>query len=174
MTPSRRPERKKKTKSRAGARRPSPSAPKAPPRLPKNLRATVERVVEFQWTIAAYNPDLPAIFSTPAMIGLMEIAAAKSIEEHLAPGTISVGTRIAVDHLKAVPQGTTVAASARLVGSEGRFLVFAVEARAGELLIGRGKVYRAIVPLGGPDSALRKQNRVNGDSRRPETNHPSL
>lgn len=160
MTPARTPKHAKKAKSKPGARRQakqnSASAQHALPRFPKNLNATVERVVEFQWTIAAYNPDLPAIFSTPAMIGLMEVAAAKSIQDHLPSGTISVGTRIEVDHLKAVPQGTTVQASARLLGNEGRFLVFEVEARAKDLLIGRGKVYRAIVPLAGPGSAVRK------------------
>ena len=105
--------------------------------------------MEFQWTIAAYNPDLPAIFSTPAMIGLMEVAAAKAIEPHLPPGTISVGTRIEVDHRKAVSQGTTVQAHARFVGNQGRFLVFEVEARAGDILIGSGRVYRAIIPRPG-------------------------
>ena len=126
------------------------------PQFPKNLRATVEKIVEFQWTIAAYNPDLPAIFSTPAMIGLMEVAAARAIQDHLPAGTISVGTRIEVDHLKAVPQGTTVQAEARLIGDDGRFLEFEVEARAKGLVIGRGKVYRAIVTLPTPDSIVRK------------------
>jgi fluoroacetyl-CoA thioesterase len=128
------------------------------PQLPENLEATVEKVVEFQWTIAAYNPDLPAIFSTPGMISLMEVAAAKAIQEHLPPGTISVGTRIEVDHLKAVPQGTTVQAHARLVGNQGRFLAFDVEARVKDkdLVIGRGKVYRAMVTLQGPDTIARK------------------
>lgn len=126
------------------------------PRFPKNLHGSIERAVEFQWTIAAYNPDLPAIFSTPAMIGLMEIAAARAIQEHLPPGTISVGTRIEVDHLKAVPQGTLVRADARLAGDDGRFLSFEVEAHAKELLIGRGRVYRAIVTLKTPDSIARK------------------
>lgn len=159
MTPTRTPKHAKKAKSKPAAKRRAKqkSSPQhALPHFPKNLNATVERVVEFQWTIAAYNPDLPAIFSTPAMIGLMEVAAAKSIQEYLPPGTISVGTRIEVDHLKAVPQGTTVQASARLAGNEGRFLVFQVEARAKDLLIGRGKVYRAIVPLAGPGSAIQK------------------
>lgn len=127
-----------------------------PRHFPRNLSGSIERVVEFQWTIAAYNPDLPAIFSTPAMIGLMEIAAARAIQEHLPPGTISVGTRIEVDHLKAVPQGTLVRADARLVGDDGRFLAFEVEAHAKDLLIGRGKVYRAIVTLKTPDSIARK------------------
>jgi fluoroacetyl-CoA thioesterase len=127
------------------------------PKLPENLEATVEKIVEFQWTIAAYNPELPAIFSTPGMISLMEVAAARAIQEHLPPGTISVGTRIEVDHLKAVPQGTTVQAHARLVGNQGRFLAFDVEARVKDkdIVIGRGKVYRAIVPLPSPNNALR-------------------
>lgn len=160
MTAPRTSKRSKKTKSTRNTKqrakqKPASSQP-ALPHFPKNLRATVERIVEFQWTIAAYNPDLPAIFSTPAMIGLMEVAAAKCVQEHLPPGTISVGTRIAVDHLKAVPQGTVVQASARLVGNEGRFFVFEVEARAKDLLIGRGQVYRAIVPLTGPGSAIQK------------------
>jgi predicted thioesterase len=38
-----------------------------------------------------------------------------------------------------------VKASARLVGYQGRFLVFEVEAWSGDLLLGRGKVFRAIV-----------------------------
>jgi fluoroacetyl-CoA thioesterase len=115
--------------------------------LPKGLAARVERVVPFEWTIAAYDSRLPAVFSTPSMIGMMEIAAAQAIAPHLPAGTISVGTRIEVDHLKAVPEGAIVEAQARLAGSRGRFLVFEAEARAGETVIGRGRVFRAIVPL---------------------------
>ncbi|MFZ0336180.1 MAG: hotdog domain-containing protein [Candidatus Acidiferrales bacterium] len=134
------------------ARKSKPKKKSAPqqhplPRFPKDVRSSLERVVEFQWTIAAFDPDLPAIFSTPAMIGLMELAAAQAVQPHLPAGMISVGTRIEVDHLKAVPVGTLVRAEARLLGSEGRFLAFEVAARANDLLIGRGKVYRAIVPL---------------------------
>jgi fluoroacetyl-CoA thioesterase len=76
---------------------------------------------------------------------MMEHASTMAIRSQLEPGTISVGTRIEVDHLKAVPNGTKVAAHARLSGFQGRFLVFDVEARAGDILIGRGKVFRAIV-----------------------------
>jgi predicted thioesterase len=50
-----------------------------------------------------------------------------------------------VDHLKAVPDGATIQAYARLVGYQGRFLIFNVEARSGEHVIGRGRVFRAIV-----------------------------
>jgi fluoroacetyl-CoA thioesterase len=76
---------------------------------------------------------------------MMEVAAANSLLSDLPPGTISLGTRIEVDHLKAVHEGATVRATARLIGYQGRFLVFEVEARSGDLLLGRGKVFRAIV-----------------------------
>ncbi|HKV04198.1 MAG TPA: hotdog domain-containing protein [Candidatus Acidoferrales bacterium] len=91
------------------------------------------------------DPNLPAVFSTPHMIGMMEHASVRAIREELPPGAISVGTRIEVDHLKAVGPGATVRAWARFVKYEGRFLVFEVEARVGEHLIGRGRVFRAIV-----------------------------
>ena len=109
------------------------------------LEATVEKVVPPEWTLAAFDPRLPAVLSTPAMIGMMEIAASQAVLPELPPGAITVGTRIEVDHLKAVPGGTTVRATARLVKHEGRFLVCDVEARAGDHVLGRGRVFRAIV-----------------------------
>ena len=109
------------------------------------LEASVEKVIPHEWTLAAFDPRLPAVLSTPAMIGMMEIAASHAVLPELPPGAITVGTRIEVDHLKAVPGGTTVRATARLVKHEGRFLVFDVEARSGVHVLGRGKVFRAIV-----------------------------
>jgi fluoroacetyl-CoA thioesterase len=114
-------------------------------RMPLGLEASWEKAVPREWTIAMYDARLPPVFSTPAMIGMMEVAAANSLLSELPPGAISLGTRIEVDHLKAVHEGATVRATARLVGYQGRFLVFDVEARSGDLLLGQGKVFRAIV-----------------------------
>jgi fluoroacetyl-CoA thioesterase len=114
--------------------------------LPRvGLEAMVEKEIPREWTLAAFDPRLPAVLSTPAMIGMMEVAAAQSVQAELPTGAITVGTRIEVDHLKAVPAGATVRATARLVEHEGRFLVFEVEARSGDLVLGRGRVFRAIV-----------------------------
>ncbi len=117
-------------------------------RLRLGLEATAERVVQLEHTIQVVNPNLPAVFSTPSMIGLMEHATVMALSPELPPGVISVGTRIEVDHLKAVGIGATVRAWARFVKYEGRFLVFDVEARFGEHLVGRGRVFRAIVHPG--------------------------
>ena len=113
--------------------------------LALGLEGRFERVVQQEWTLAHMDPNWPAVFTTPAMIGMMEVAASNSLLSELPPGAISLGTRIEVDHLKAVHEGATVRASARLVGYQGRFLVFEVEAWSGDLLLGRGKVFRAIV-----------------------------
>src|ERR1700689_5890123 len=118
-------------------------APAGMPRL--GLESAVQLVVPREWPIAGFDPRLPAVLSTPAMIGMMEIAAAQAVQPELPAGAITVGTRIEVDHLRAVTEGATVRAAARLVGYRGRFLVFEVEARSGDLVLGRGKVFRAIV-----------------------------
>jgi fluoroacetyl-CoA thioesterase len=109
------------------------------------LEAAIEKIVPREWTLAHFNPQLPAVLSTPAMIGMMEIAAAQAVQAELPAGAITVGTRIEVDHLKAVPEGTSVRATAQLVEYKGRFMIFEVEASAGEHVIGRGRVYRTIV-----------------------------
>lgn len=139
---------KKASKRKVAAKSKAKPRQEGVPEIAKGLQSKVECVVPFEWTIAAYDSSLPAVFSTPAMIGLMELAAAQAIRPHLPAGTISVGTRIEVDHLKAVSQGAKVEANARLVGTSGRFLVFETEARTGDTLIGRGKVFRAIVVAG--------------------------
>lgn len=111
------------------------------------LEATCERVVPLEWTLANFNPNWPAVFSTPSMIALMETATSLAIQPALAPRTLTVGTRIEVDHLKAVPAGTTVVAKATLVEINDRRLIFEVEAKSGEVVIGRGRIFRAIVDL---------------------------
>lgn len=140
----------KRASKRAVSRTPKRKFEKTAAALPEHrfrlgLEGISERVVQLEHTIQVVNPNLPAVFSTPSMIGLMEHATVQALAPELPPGAISVGTRIEVDHLKAVGVGATVRAWARFVKSEGRFLVFEVEARSGEHLIGRGRVFRAIV-----------------------------
>lgn len=131
--------------AKTAAARPKPAECASESKLRTGLQASIERVVLQEWTIAALDSRLPAVLSTPHMIGLMEIAAAQAIMAELPPGAISVGTRIEVDHLRAVPAGATIRATAQLARQDGRFLVFEVEARSGDHVIGRGRVFRAVV-----------------------------
>lgn len=137
--------RKKSMRKHAPRRARKAANPALKLKLPVGLEATIERVVTPESTIQHINPALPPVFSTPSMIGLMEHATVLAVLPELPPGFITVGTRIEVDHLKAVAPGASVLAWARFAGYKGRFLVFDVEARSGDHVIGRGRVFRAIV-----------------------------
>jgi predicted thioesterase len=116
-----------------------------PKKIEPGLEGFCERVVQQDWTLAYFHPELPAVFSTPAMIGLMEMATSHALRPALPEGAINVGVRIEVDHLKAVPAGATVIAHSRLVEIDGRRLIFEVEARSGDEVIGRGRIFHSIV-----------------------------
>lgn len=129
------------------------------PRLEPGLAAQFEADVRREWTIAHYDPRLPAVLSTPAMIGMMETAAARAVDPAIPVDKLTVGTRIEVDHLRAVPSGARIIAKATLTSVQDRFLVFDVEARCADQLIGRGRVTRAIV-----DYAKFARIATNGES----------
>ncbi|MGI5877726.1 MAG: thioesterase family protein [Christensenellales bacterium] len=85
------------------------------------------------------------VFSTPSMIALMECVAVAAVEPCLQKGWISVGTALGVEHLSPTPVGLAVTATARLLSVDGRRLHFAVEARCGDEVIGRGTHERVVV-----------------------------
>ena len=114
-------------------------------KIEPGLEGSVERIVSQEWTLTHMDPSWPAVFTTPAMIGMMEMASSYAVRPALPPGTITVGVRIEVDHLKPVPVGATVVAVSRLVEIDGRRLIFEAEARSGGRVIGRGRVFHIIV-----------------------------
>src|SRR5512143_1603902 len=89
--------------------------------------------------------SFPPVFATSRMVGLMEVAAARILGPHLREGEVSVGVSVDVVHTAATPPGSTVTATAKFVGREGKLFLFEVSAAddAGE--IGRGKHRRAVV-----------------------------
>jgi fluoroacetyl-CoA thioesterase len=113
--------------------------------LEPGLEGFCERIVSYDLTLANFNKDWPAVFSTPAMVGMMEMACSLAVRHALAPGFVTVGIRVEVDHLKAAPVGATVIAFSKLVEVNGRRLIFESEARSGDELIGRGRIFHAIV-----------------------------
>ena len=117
-------------------------------KLKLGLKRTVGRRVEFRWTMAAYDRRLPPVLSTPAMIGLMETAAAELMRPYLPKGSISVGTQVNVDHRAPALAGAHIAACARLKRIHNNRYTFSVEARRGKTLLGQGTIERAIVELG--------------------------
>ena len=125
------------------------------------LEGYFERAVLFEYTTAHLDPRLPEIFSTPAMIGMMEAATSHAVDGALGAGKISVGTRIEVDHVKSARLGAMIVSTARLVEIKGRYLTFEVESRDGDVVLGRGRIVRAIVDLARVQSMLAQNPRAS-------------
>lgn len=89
--------------------------------------------------------QMPAVWSTPDMIAMMEAVAAVLVATHLDPGQITVGARNEVNHLAATPEGMEVRVRATLAEVEGRKLTFAVEAYDPKEKVGEGTHIRYVV-----------------------------
>ncbi len=96
-------------------------------------------------TAAALGSGDMEVFATPAMIALAENAAMKAAAPFLAEGETTVGSLIAMSHLKPTAPGDTVTARAVLAEIDGRRLVFTVEAWDSADTIGEGRHVRHIV-----------------------------
>ena len=115
--------------------------------LAPGLTGETEMVVTEADTAERLGSGLAPVFGTPALVGLMEGAAVRSLEGHLPPGQTSVGGQIDVRHLAATPVGMRVCARAELVKVEERRLVFRVEAWDEEELIGEATHERFVVDV---------------------------
>lgn len=113
--------------------------------LQPGIKGSASTYCTDQNTAIAYGSGSIRVFATPAMIGLMEEAALKSVQPYLPPGQTTVGIKVDVQHLAATPPGMQVTATSELVEVDGRRLVFRVEARDEKDLVGQGIHERFIV-----------------------------
>ncbi|GLI35767.1 thioesterase family protein [Desulforhabdus amnigena] len=75
-----------------------------------------------------FYANLPNVFATPALGGLMERVSAELIDEHLQPGEQSVGISMDLKHMAATPLGMEVRVKTEITAVEGRKLTFHLEA----------------------------------------------
>ena len=113
--------------------------------IPIGAVGETQEVVEFKHTLAAHNPQWPAVYSTPDMIRLMETAAFLALQPFCEGDEITVGTAIHVEHRAATGIGMKVRARADLESFDGRFYTMRVTADDGTQQIGGGTVGRAVV-----------------------------
>ncbi len=116
--------------------------------VPIGARGEAQEIVEFKHTLTAHRPELPPVYSTPHMIGLMETAAFLALKPYCEGDEISVGTAINIQHRAASGIGANITAEAELQSFDGRFYTLRVTARDDVQEIGRGSVGRAIVSVG--------------------------
>ncbi|GAA3522714.1 thioesterase family protein [Nocardioides daeguensis] len=107
-------------------------------------------VTDADTALAVGSGSLP-VLGTPRLLAWCEAVTCAAVEDALAEGETSVGTRVDLEHLAATAVGGTVEVSARQVYADGRLRHFAVsarevgpEGRPGKL-VGSGEVTRVVV-----------------------------
>ncbi|GFR35638.1 thioesterase [Thermobrachium celere] len=121
-------------------------------------RHIVERVAEPKDSAINYASGGVDVYSTPAMIGLMECAAKECLDEFLDEGYSTVGISLNIKHLAATPIGMKVRAEAEIVAVEGKKVVFKVEAFDEVEKIGEGIHERYIVDINKFISRVKNKN----------------
>ena len=109
------------------------------------MTAECTAVVTEKNTAAAVGSGSLDVYATPAMVALMEQAAAELVDKALDKEWTSVGTSLQIEHIAPTPLGMRVKARVRLTEVEGRRLSFSVEAFDEQEQIGRGQHQRVIV-----------------------------
>ena len=90
--------------------------------------------------------DMPDVFATGYLVGLIEWACIDAIKPHINwPIEQSVGIHINVDHTAATPPGFTVIVKGTLTKVEGRKLTFEIEAHDGLDTISKGTHQRFLI-----------------------------
>ncbi len=101
--------------------------------------------VEQKHAIEFAGDGMPAVLSTPNLIGIMERTARQTLVPFQEPNERSVGMEIELRHLAPTPLGKTVTCSTRVIHCEGREITFQVEARDEREIIARGLHKRYVI-----------------------------
>jgi predicted thioesterase len=107
-------------------------------------------VKEADTALAVGSGSLP-VLGTPRLLAWCEAATCAALDDELAEGETSVGTRVELEHLAATAVGGSIEVTARQVYADGRLRRYAVaarevgpEGRVGKL-VGSGEVTRVVV-----------------------------
>ena len=111
----------------------------------RGLRNVAEISVTAENTALALGSGSLKVFATPAMIRLIERAAAELVEKNLPPESTSVGISINIKHTAPTPIGMNVRAEVEIISVDGRKIIFDAAAFDERGEIGRGTHERFIV-----------------------------
>jgi predicted thioesterase len=109
------------------------------------VHGMVELAVREADTALAFGSGDVPVLATPVLVALCEQAACHAVADHLQPGETTVGVRVELAHLAPTQVGSVVRAEATLDRSDGRRLVFTVNASDSCGLVAAGKITRVIV-----------------------------
>lgn len=111
-----------------------------------SFRIPANKTVPHLYPEAHEFQQMPTVFATGFMVGLMEWTCLKVLESHLDAGEGSLGIHINVSHLAATVPHQVVTVEAEVTKIDGRRVSFHVKARDELDVIGEGEHERMIVP----------------------------
>jgi fluoroacetyl-CoA thioesterase len=88
---------------------------------------------------------MPAVVSTPHLVGFLERTARETIAACLEADERSVGIELDIRHLAPTPVGQTIHCRAQVIAVEDRKVTFQIEARDQHEVIVRGLHKRAVI-----------------------------
>lgn len=115
------------------------------PNLTTDLRFEKTIVSEAKHSAMSYGSGLVDVFSTPAMVALMEQTCNELLSRYIETSETSVGIEICVKHLKATSIGDKVTCYASITDIVKNKITFKVEAYDSNGKIGEGIHKRAVV-----------------------------
>ena len=101
--------------------------------------------VESKHAIDFATGGMPAVLSTPNLVGLLERAAREALAPCLEEHERTVGIEIELKHLAPTPVGETIRCAARVIRVDGREISFQVEASDSHEVIARGVHTRRVI-----------------------------
>ncbi len=110
-----------------------------------SYRVPEEKTVPYLYPESPMFRDMPRVFATGYLVGLLEWSCMELMKPHLDPGEQSVGTAVSITHTAATPPGLTVTVEVTLLEVQGRRLKFAVKAHDGVDPIGEGTHERFVI-----------------------------
>ena len=118
------------------------------PSLASGLSASQTHLVSTADTAPALGSGSLPVLATPRLLAWLEAATCAAVDPSLGGGTSSVGSRIAVEHLRPTGVGGAVTCTATLGHVDGRLLRFVVGAsdEAGHL-VASGEITRVVVDI---------------------------
>jgi len=114
-------------------------------RPPIGTTGELHFVVGSEHVIDFATDGMPAVLSTPRLIGVIERTAREALYPFLEANERTVGVEIEVRHLSPTPLGASVTCLARVIQAEGTQINFHIEARDEREVIARGLHKRAVI-----------------------------
>ena len=116
---------------------------KSRPRIGETGESSIP--TDSQHAVEFAGDGMPAVVSTPNLVGFLERTARETMAPHLDADERSVGIEIDLRHLAPTPVGQTIHCTARIIAVEDRKVTFQIEARDQQEVIVRGLHKRAVI-----------------------------